>query len=508
MENKECWKLTKISETVRKTTGKRKYRGQAKTTLPMLPWPFFSRFRFAIILLFFPPQSTIMPGKKDKKKRQEVEPEPLKPDDVEYDKESLKVKIATYEMKIIRLRRENIELADKVERLEKEMTDVKGQSYETFQRLTKKLDILEKESVKMKYEAVQNEEDKARVESDLRNQMNQDQEEMNGSKQELISEIAELKTKLEEVAQFRRDKDSMVTNINELESSIQQNKITHSQELDKLHDIHKEEREQLREDTIKKWRKTRLEVYKLTEDHLQTKTQQTIQENEKLTRDLDVYAREAREMIRHNSKLIDDNTSTKRSLEIEQRSVSELMEKSQQQQRAIRNLVQKLKSYEELYKQGQQDRDTEKNQRIISMGETIDSQYDIILDLKKQLDEESFASRSCQKQLDAVKHESVMKTHSITDAQQFLLRCFEDVKQQGTLTGRGRSLTELKEPDRLLAIEYIRRKFDGFESGFCPKPPPADDFQTPIRPQIAARSPAIKKVHPDCTLPESLPNII
>eukprot|EP01060_Flectonema_neradi_P020761 TRINITY_DN28258_c0_g1_i1.p1 TRINITY_DN28258_c0_g1~~TRINITY_DN28258_c0_g1_i1.p1 ORF type:complete len:364 (+),score=83.53 TRINITY_DN28258_c0_g1_i1:112-1092(+) len=324
---------------------------------------------------------------------------------------------------------------------------------------------------------------------------------METTQSELNDEVTELKNRLEEVAHFKRDKDSMVAHIQELEATIQQNKITHAKELEKLHDVHNEEREQLREDTIKKWRKTRLEVYKLTEDHLQTKTQQTIQENEKLTRDLDVYAREAREMIRHNSKLIEDNTSTKRSLEIEQRSVAELMEKSQQQQRAIRNLVQKLKSYEELYKQGQQDRDAEKNQRIISMGETIDSQYDIILDLKKQLDDVSLSSRKQQQQLEAAKHELNTKALSLSEAQQFLLQCFEDIKDQATLSGRSRSLNELSETDRTLAIEYLRKRFDGFESGFCPKPP-ADNMLTSSRPQIAARPVGAQKTHGTDILPK------
>ena len=136
---------------------------------------------------------------------------------------------------------------------------------------------------------------------------------------------------------------------------------------------------------INKWRKTRLEVYKLTEDHLQTKTQQTIQENEKLTRDLDTYAREAREMMKHNVRLKEENSSLKRSLEIEQRSVSELMKKSQQQQRAIKTLVQKIKTFEEMYKQVKGDNDSEKANRIIGLGETIDNQYDVILDLKREL---------------------------------------------------------------------------------------------------------------------------
>eukprot|EP01059_Diplonema_ambulator_P033954 TRINITY_DN7388_c0_g1_i1.p1 TRINITY_DN7388_c0_g1~~TRINITY_DN7388_c0_g1_i1.p1 ORF type:complete len:249 (+),score=81.84 TRINITY_DN7388_c0_g1_i1:302-1048(+) len=222
---------------------------------------------------------------------------------------------------------------------------------------------------------------------------------------------------------------------------------------------------------IRKWRKTRLEVYKLTEDHLQTKTQQTIQENEKLTRDLDIYAREAKEMMNHNSKLKDENIATKRSLEIEERSVAELMKKSQQQQRAIRSLVQKLKNYEDLYKRCQEEKDAERAEGLSGLGETIDSQYNIILELRKELDETNEELEHCKASLRSERKDSAERVMALTEAQQFLLQCVEDVKVQATATRKG-SLVTLNACDRIEAVNYLLHRLEGFESSMYPRPPP------------------------------------
>ncbi|KAJ9442541.1 hypothetical protein DIPPA_08776 [Diplonema papillatum] len=421
-----------------------------------------------------------MPGKKDKKKNKEVEPEVLKPDTAEYDNESLKVKIATYEMKIMRLHRENVDLKEKIDKALAEMTDSTAQSLEMFQRLTDRMDSKDKDIGRMRSEASAIEDERNKLEADLRMQLTLEKEDRDALVERMKQEAASLQQQLDDVEQFRQQKDAMVRKIDGLEATIAELRASHVKELDSLQEVHKEERERLRTDMIRKWRKTRLEVYKLTEDHLQTKTQQTIQENEKLTQDLDTYAREVRDMMFHNTKLVEENAALKRSIEIEEHSVAELMRKSQKQQRAIRNLVQKLKGFEDVHRKSQYDKDADSMQRITGLGETIDNQYDIILELKDELDGVYAKLREAEKgfhdQIQANGHQML----KLTEVQHFLIQCADDVHQQAALCSSKESpLSTLSPAARGQAVDYMLRRLKCFETGFFPKPPAAIEDRAP-----------------------------
>eukprot|EP01063_Lacrimia_lanifica_P009646 TRINITY_DN16580_c0_g1_i1.p1 TRINITY_DN16580_c0_g1~~TRINITY_DN16580_c0_g1_i1.p1 ORF type:complete len:443 (+),score=179.72 TRINITY_DN16580_c0_g1_i1:63-1391(+) len=429
-----------------------------------------------------------MPGKKKDKKSNE--PEPLKPDDAEYDRESLKVKISTYEMKIMRLHKDNTELKQVAAKAQTEMSESSTESLEMFQRLTDRMDAKDKDIAKIRAELAQAEDQKNGMETELRNQIQAERDEKEASVEKLTRELNELQHQLDEVEQFRLQKDQTAKKIEDLERDLSEAKVIHNGEIERLKASHKEDRESLRNDMIKKWRQTRLEVYKLTEDHLQTKTQETIQENEKLTRDLDMYSREAKDMMTLNGKLKDENTSLKRSLEIEQRGMAELMKKSQQQQRTIKNLVAKVKSCEEVYKHSQSEKDDEKAQRIVALGETIDNQYDTILDLKRELDEANDTSRTQQREYLAAARDAQGKMASLTEAQQFLLQCVEDVKKEAGCSHRGQSLLGMQSQDRVEAVAYIKRRLDGFDTGFCPRPPLMDKSDTISSRKLVGMGPA------------------
>ena len=154
-----------------------------------------------------------MPGKKDKKKKQDPEPEPVKPEDAEYDRESLKVKISTYEMRIIRLHKENGELRDKAEKAVKDMKESTSQSLEMFQRLTDKMDAKDRDIGRMRTEMAAAEEDKGKLEQDLRNQITAEKEESEVMREKFTNEASELQQKLDEVIQFRQQKDSMTKKV-------------------------------------------------------------------------------------------------------------------------------------------------------------------------------------------------------------------------------------------------------------------------------------------------------
>ena len=59
----------------------------------------------------------------------------------------------------------------------------------------------------------------------------------------------------------------------------------------------------------------------------------------------------------------------------------------------------------------------------------------------------------------------------LTETQQFLLQCAEDVKQQARVTKKSDTLVSLEDADRTDAVTYMKKRLDGFESGFCPRPP-------------------------------------
>eukprot|EP01062_Namystynia_karyoxenos_P016369 TRINITY_DN15970_c1_g1_i1.p1 TRINITY_DN15970_c1_g1~~TRINITY_DN15970_c1_g1_i1.p1 ORF type:complete len:540 (+),score=227.42 TRINITY_DN15970_c1_g1_i1:92-1621(+) len=427
-----------------------------------------------------------MPGKKDKKKKQDAEPEPLKPEDQGYDKEELKVKIAAHEIRIRRYREENKRLAERAEQYMQENIASGEELKALMEKVTSRMEEKDESIRKMRLGIVEAENERKQAEERLERERDEERQGWAAQESKYKATIEELEGQLTSVQHFLEEKEQMELEIQTLKQQAEDRAARHKEELDHLREQHKEEREKLRVDMINKWRKTRLQVYKLTEDHLQTKTQQTIQENERLTQDLDVYARECREMMRQNDQLLGDRVQARRALELSDKSCQELMRKSQHQQRAIRSLIQQLREHEGKKQNDESREDAERQQRMQALNETVDKQYEMMLELKHELDDVRSQLREAESQLASARRDAVLQQGRLSEGRAFLLQCMDDAKRAlapnaASDVPAGRHLQGLSPGDRCSVIEYLCRRMEAFDSGFYPSAMPLSAVGAPDR---------------------------
>eukprot|EP00756_Hemistasia_phaeocysticola_P067256 Hpha_TRINITY_DN9825_c0_g2::TRINITY_DN9825_c0_g2_i1::g.81541::m.81541 len=421
-----------------------------------------------------------MPPKRGGKKNDQ-EPEPLKPEDSGYDKEELKVKVATHEMRILRLREENQKLREVIDRLQQEKDATATATQDVVKHLMDRLGDNEKHNAKLRQDIAAQEDERKAVEQELNTQMEQMRDDWQREEETLRAEISDAKARLDSVEEFKKMKDAMTRDIETLRQQVEDRQARHKEDVDRLREQHREEREKLRGDMVNKWRKTRLQVYKLTEDHLQTKTQQTIQENERLTRELDVYARECREMMCQNESLVEARGQAKRALELSEKMCEELMKKNQHQQRAIRSLVGQLKQVEQRTETREQQSGSEQHLQVQALNETVDKQYEIVIDLKREADELRSELKDTQAALALGQREAVMQQASLSEARAFLLQCMDDARrslapaiesaEDSIPPPAGRELQCLSPRSRMDVVEYLCRRMEAFDSGFYPSAP-------------------------------------
>eukprot|EP00999_Lentomonas_sp_LEN2_P002927 NODE_789_length_1196_cov_51.478017_g748_i0.p1 GENE.NODE_789_length_1196_cov_51.478017_g748_i0~~NODE_789_length_1196_cov_51.478017_g748_i0.p1 ORF type:complete len:327 (-),score=57.80 NODE_789_length_1196_cov_51.478017_g748_i0:40-1020(-) len=222
---------------------------------------------------------------------------------------------------------------------------------------------------------------------DAQNQISRERAERFSIQTELEDRIRELEKVIEETEEFRREKASMVVKIAELEETIARLHADHATAFQEQAAKNSADREELRAELVRRLRKTQGKLFRLTDDHLHIKTQKMLSDNERLTQDVELYHKESKELLQANQALVQANEELKQAVQVQNANNEALIRKAHSHEITIQTLLAKIKSLEASAEESRTSLTDEKSRKILALSETVDKQYDIICDLRRELDE-------------------------------------------------------------------------------------------------------------------------
>jgi len=288
--------------------------------------------------------------------------------------------------------------------------------------------------------------------------------------------IEQLEAQLKELNDFKESKLLIEKEIAELRAKLESMKVTHKVELEEKVKDYTLEQDRLRTDMLRRLKKTRDELFRLTDEQLHSKMHQTIKENDKLTRELEMYARESKQLLESNQKLATENANLKIELALQNSSTEELIRKSQAQQSQIKSLNGKLKGLEQTQLVTKEVTDDDEDKKVTELMGTVDQQYGLIMDLKREVDELKDANGAMERQLRHSKQTALAQTAMQKEAKTFLLQCLEDVKSAIKLVNeaggytkapydkRGSQLLTLSASEREGVLQFLVQKLRLFDA--------------------------------------------
>ena len=223
----------------------------------------------------------------------------------------------------------------------------------------------------------------------LQEELNAEIERLKADKEQvevaLQEDIENLEAQLKELNDFKSQKMGIEREIEELRANMVSMSDAHKSELEAQTQEYTAQRDKLRSDMLRRLKRTRDELFRLTDEQLHNKMHQTIKENEKLTLELEMYARESKQLLAANQQLATENASVKRSLDLQNSTTEELIRKSQTQQANIKQLTAKVKKLEASVESQKTVNAVDQSKRVVELNETVNRQYDLILELKTEV---------------------------------------------------------------------------------------------------------------------------
>jgi len=299
---------------------------------------------------------------------------------------------------------------------------------------------------------------------------------------ELEERLVTIQVSYNELAHFRDQKEKLMRDMEVVEEALKTEKMEREKEVEKMRKAANDERRKTRDAMILKLRQTRDELFQLTDEHRNLKAQQTVRENERLLRDVTKYEKEVSFLMERNNELSAEVGTLSHHLSVDRDTNAHLVRRTHAQDKMVGVLSDKLRALEAEGEERRSALDTERQRKIAALSETVDKQYDIILELKQELDVVTARSQETSSALQALRRERAMERDEASHLQSFLVACLSDVKRlQGAVsssstfgaTGGSAAvrLDSLDSSDRMEILNYLLRKLNLWQSGLHPSAP-------------------------------------
>lgn len=174
----------------------------------------------------------------------------------------------------------------------------------------------------------------------------------------LAREVGKYEKELGDLNQFIAKKKELEGELEETKTELLRERKKHEQIISELERKTVQEKERLRKEMEAKIREAKEAFMKLTDDHLEATTKKTKQENEQMGSELAFQNRETERLLQKNSKLAEDNRNARRELELHKQTEAEMARRNHAYLRTIKSLLAKLKQLD----QGK--RDLERSSKI------------------------------------------------------------------------------------------------------------------------------------------------
>ena len=130
--------------------------------------------------------------------------------------------------------------------------------------------------------------------------------------------------------------------LGELRNLIQNERKENESTINELERKAVQDKDRIKKDMTNKIKETKLNMMKLTNDHLKATTKRTIMENQQYFSELAYQSRQTEKLLLKNEKLLSENADYRRKLELNVQTEAELAKKNSTYQKTIKSLCAKL----------------------------------------------------------------------------------------------------------------------------------------------------------------------
>eukprot|EP00240_Pyramimonas_obovata_P004772 CAMPEP_0118924344 /NCGR_PEP_ID=MMETSP1169-20130426/2521_1 /TAXON_ID=36882 /ORGANISM="Pyramimonas obovata, Strain CCMP722" /LENGTH=416 /DNA_ID=CAMNT_0006865445 /DNA_START=354 /DNA_END=1601 /DNA_ORIENTATION=+ len=298
-------------------------------------------------------------------------------------------------------------------------------------------------------------------------------QELKDREQALREELAEYEAKLKELSEFSDQKVQLEQDLMDLKALLDKERRDHIEKISDLERKAVQEKDRLKKEMAQKIKETKQNMEKLTDNQLETTTKRTIMENEQMASELAYQSRQTENLLTKNKKLLEDNLSLKRTLELSKQTEGELAKRNHVYQKTIKTLLAKLKQQDAAKRD-----DEEELTRQIDFGQDMQTRlhemHKELLVQKEEMDQLVRHAERKTAEAEALREEQ-------DEAARFLITCLSDVKKQivtvvremevdgddddrDDVTVLPGKLEELGLEQRERAICYLLEKLHAFQS--------------------------------------------
>eukprot|EP00277_Geminigera_cryophila_P014737 CAMPEP_0179451662 /NCGR_PEP_ID=MMETSP0799-20121207/35743_1 /TAXON_ID=46947 /ORGANISM="Geminigera cryophila, Strain CCMP2564" /LENGTH=420 /DNA_ID=CAMNT_0021247199 /DNA_START=88 /DNA_END=1347 /DNA_ORIENTATION=+ len=239
----------------------------------------------------------------------------------------------------------------------------------------------------------------------------------------LAREVGKYEKELGDLNVFISKKNDLEGELEETKTELLRERKKHEQIISELERKTVQEKERLRKEMEAKIREAKEAFMKLTDNHLEATTKKTMQENEQMGSELAFQNRETERLLAKNSKLSEDNRTAKRELELHKQTEAEMARRNHAYLRTIKSLLAKLKVLD------QSKRDLERATKVKE--ESVVGQYKERVSLLQQTVEDAYMQLD-EMRLDIEgKNSDIARLDDLKDeVSRFLLTAADDLKNE------------------------------------------------------------------------------
>jgi len=153
-----------------------------------------------------------------------------------------------------------------------------------------------------------------------------------------------LQAALDEVNEFKLNKDRLEEELSSLKRQLQDQAAAHTRDVSAFDRKKAIEIDQLKKDMQKNIKETREYLKARTKDQLDSTTKRTIMENEQMATELHFQSKETERLLDRNQQLMDENSQLRRNLQIHKDLENELARRTHVYQKLIKKMGQRAKA--------------------------------------------------------------------------------------------------------------------------------------------------------------------
>jgi len=189
-----------------------------------------------------------------------------------------------------------------------------------------------------------------RLEEQLETQRQEAKDKLEEERLQSDSRIHELQTKidilqasLDEVNEFKLNKDRLEDELAQLKRQLQEQAESHTRDVSAFDRKKAIEIDQLKKDMQKTIKETRENLKARTKDQLDSTTKRTIMENEQMATELHFQSKETERLLDRNQQLMEENSQLRRNLQIHKDLENELARRTHVYQKLLKKVNQRSK---------------------------------------------------------------------------------------------------------------------------------------------------------------------